>query len=159
MDADVIAQKERRMFRIVAVKRIGRKHVAGAFHHGEAVVDHIGRQGVFGPFDRVVDVDQRHVFIGAGFEGQREGVVAEVVRLRGVVDHILGAVDLRLQRGGDGVGDHLGARARIGGHDHDGRRRNLRIFRDRQPVDRDDARQHEEERDHQREPGTPDENC
>ena len=159
VDADVVAQKERCMFRIVAVKRIGRKHVAGAFHDGETVVDHVGRQGVLGPFDRVVDVDQRHVFIGAGFEGQSEGVVAEVVRLRGVVDHVLDAVDLRLQRGGDGVGDHLGARARVGCHDHDGRRRDLRIFRDRQPVDRDDSRQHEEERDHQRKPGPPDENC
>ena len=159
MNADIIAQEQRCMFRIFAVHGDGGQHVAGAFDHGQAVVDHVGGQRVFGAFDGVVHVDQRHILIRTGFEGQGQRVVSEVVRLRGVVDHVLDSVDLGFQRRCDRVRDHLGARAGVRGHHHDGRRRHLRIFRNRQFVDAEDSRQHQEQRDHQRKPRTSDKNC
>ena len=141
MDAYIVAEKKRCMFRILAEDRDGCQHVAGTFDDRESIVDHIGRKRVFRAFDGVVHIDQRHIFIGSGLEGQSQRVVAEIVRLRGIVDHVLNAVDLGFQRRCDRIGDDLGAGSGIRCHDHDGRRRDLRIFRNRQFVDAEDSRQ------------------
>ncbi len=54
-----------------------------------------------------------------------------VAHLRGHVEHAFHAVDLLLDRRGDGVGHDLGAGARIDDGYRDRRRRDLGILRDR----------------------------
>ncbi len=62
------------------------------------------------------------------------------VRLRRHVEHVLDAIDLLLQRGGDGLGEHPRVGAGIDGPDHDRRRHYLGILADRQREHRDAGR-------------------
>ena len=67
-----------------------------------------------------------HVQVDAGLERDGQRVGAVVGALRRHVHHVLDAVDLLLDRRGDGVGDDLGVGAGIDGRDLDRRRRDLR---------------------------------
>ena len=82
--------------------------------------------------DAVLHQHLRRIEVGAELEGDGERELAVAGRLRRHVEHVLDAVDLLLERRGDGVGDDLGRGAGIGGGDRDRRRRDLRILRDRQ---------------------------
>ena len=64
-----------------------------------------------------------------------------------MIDHVVDAVDLLLDRRGHGLCDDLGGGARKGRVHHHGRRRNLRIFGDRQRAKRDGADQRQDDRD------------
>ena len=63
--------------------------------------------------DAVLHQHLGHVEVDAVLEGDGQGVGAVVGALRGHVHHALDAVDLLLDRRGDGVGDDLGAGAGI----------------------------------------------
>ncbi len=132
VDVDVVAEENRGMLRIAAGEGYHGDDVGGAFHHREAIVDHFRRQEAFGALDRVVDVDERHVGVGVGLEGQDKGIAAAVVGGGRIIDHVLDAVDFAFQRRGDRFRDDLGARAGIRPHDHDGGRRNVRVLGDGQ---------------------------
>ena len=66
------------------------------------------------------------------------------------VEHVLHAVDLLLDRRGDGVGHDLGVGAGILRRHLHRRRRDLGILLDRQPPQRDGADQNRDHRDHVR---------
>ena len=104
------------------------------------------RQARLGERDAVLDQHLRRIEVGSELEsdGDRHPPVAG--RLRRLVEHVVDAVDLLLDRSSDRVGDRLGRRAGIVGADRHGRRHDLRELRDRQPDigegadDRDDDR-------------------
>ena len=85
----------------------------------------------------------RDVEVGAELEGDRDRGLAVVGGDAVDVEHVLDAVDLLLDRRGDGVGDDLRGRAGIGRANHDGRRHHVGKQRDgqlrvRQRSDEDD---------------------
>jgi len=79
----------------------------------------------------VLHIDRGDVGIGADLEGDVEPVIAGIGAVGGHVDHVVDAVDLRLDRGGDGVFDRFGIGAGIGGRDVDDRGRDLGELFDR----------------------------
>ena len=74
----------------------------------------------------VLHQDLGLVEVGADLEGDRQLVRAVAGAGRGHVEHALDAVDLLLDRRGDGVGEDLGVGAGVGRGDQDRRRRDLR---------------------------------
>ena len=96
----------------------------------------------------ILHVDLGGVEIGAERErhGQRQRAVAGGLR-RGV-QHAFDAVDLFLQRRGNGFGDDLGVGAGIGGAHHHGGRHHFGVFADRQLEHRQRAGDHEQQRQH-----------
>ena len=103
-------------------------------------------QARLGERNAVLDQHLRRIEIGAELEGDGDRHPPVAGRLRRLVEHVVDAVDLLLDRRGDRVGDGLGRRARIGGADRHRRRDDVRELRDRQPDigeradDRDDDR-------------------
>ena len=101
--------------------------------------------------DAVLHLHLRVVEIGAEREGDGQRHPAVGGRLREHVEHVLDAVDLLLERRGDGLGDDLRIGARIGrAHDHR-RRHDLRILADRQLEEREGAGDDDHQRQHGRE--------
>ena len=70
---------------------------------------------------------------------------------RAHVQHVLDAVQRLLERRGDGLRDHVGARARVDRRDADLRRRDVRVHRDRQLPERGEPGDHDECRNDRRE--------
>ncbi len=77
-------------------------------------------------------------------DGEIVGAVAGAGRLH--VEHVLDAVDVLLDRQGDGIDERRGARAGIARRDLHGRRHDVRILRGRQVDERDEADDDEEQR-------------
>ena len=102
------------------------------FLHRHAQPLHRVRQPRQGDGDAVLRQHLRGIEIGAQLERHRHCQLAVAGRLAAEIQHVLDAVDLLFQRRGDGLADHLGRGAGIGGGDLDGRRRDLGILRDRQ---------------------------
>jgi hypothetical protein len=136
---------------IAAVRRgKGETHedIGRAFARGHAgLLDDVGelRQGEADP---VLHQDLRHVQVDAVPEGDRQVVGAVVGALRGHVHHALDAVDLLLDRGGDGLGDILRAGAGIVGRHLHRRRRYRRKLRQRQREDGNPAGQGDDDGQH-----------
>ncbi len=106
----------------------------------------LGQQGQ-GGLHAVVDVDDREVGVGAHGEGGREGHLATGAA-RGVrIQHVLHTVHALLERCGHGFREHVRARAGIDGGDLDGGRKDVRVQRDRQSVERAEAGDEDERRD------------
>ena len=118
------------------------------FLHGHADALHLFRQPRQRDRDAVLHQHLRLVDIGAGLEHDVDLRRAVAGRLRHHVDHVVDAVDLLLDRRGDGLGHDLGRGARIGGGHLDGRRRDLRKFSDRQRAKRDRADKRQDDRKH-----------
>ena len=93
---------------------------------------HFGRQDGNGDGDAVLHQHLRGIEIGAELEGDGERHVAVARALRRHVEHVLHAIDLLLDRRGHRFRHDLRVRARIIRRDLNGRRRDLRILRDRQ---------------------------
>ena len=98
-------------------------------------------------FNAVLHQDLGHVQIGADLEGDRERVGAVAGAGGGHVDHVLHAVDLLLDGGGDGFGDHLGAGAGVGGRDLHRGRRDLGVLGHGKPPTAHRSRDHDDDRD------------
>ena len=94
--------------------------------------------------DVVLHQRQRVFEVGADLEGDRQRVAAVAAAGRRHVHRPLDAVDRLLDRDADRLGHHLRAGAGIAGRHLDGRRRDLRILRDRQA---DDAHRAQDDRD------------
>ena len=107
--------------------------------------------------DAVLHQHLRLVEIGAEPERDRQRHRAVGRALRRHVEHVFDAVDLLLDRRGDGVGDDLGRRARIRCADDDRRRHDVGILRGRQREIGDRAEDHDDDRQHGREDRTVDE--
>ncbi len=133
------------------VKMDGQEHVRGALAHRDAGgLDLLGqvRQGGGDP---VLHQDLGLIEIGPQPEGDGDGHVTVAGGLRGHVEHVLHAVDLLLDGGGDGLGDRLGRGAGIGGVHRHRRRRDLGVLGDRQTGIGDQPDQGDEDGDHRRE--------
>ena len=96
----------------------------------------------------VLDQDLRLVAVGADLEGDGERVLPVAGRERGHVDHALDAVDALLDRQRDLARDCRRAGAGIARGHHHRRRGDVGILRDRQAEQRDDAEDHDQQRDH-----------
>ncbi len=105
-------------------------------------------QDRLGQRDAVLHQHLADVQVGAGLERHGQRVVAVVGALRRHVQHVLDAVDLLLDRRGHGVGHGLGVGAGIVGRHLDGRRRDVRVLRDRQREQGDAAAQRDDDRQH-----------
>ena len=89
----------------------------------DALELHLRRQLRQRECDAILHEHLRQVHVGADLESHRQCVVAVVGGLRRHVEHVLDAVDLLLDRGGDGIGHDRGVGARVArGHLHRGRR-------------------------------------
>ena len=114
---------------------------------GHADVAHVDRQSGLRDTDAVLHLDLRDIEIGADVEADGNRKTAVAGRVRRHVDHVLDAVDLLLDRRHHGCRHDIGARAGILARDGDGRRRDLRVLRNRQPEKRHAAQDHENDRD------------
>ena len=98
----------------------------------DAAPAHLLGQLRLGDRHPVLDQHLGLVEVGAEREGDGDLDAAVAGRLGDHVEHVLDAVDLLLERRGDGLGHDLGRGAGIGGRDHDGGRRHLGILGHRQ---------------------------
>ena len=112
--------------------------------------------------DRLRQLGQRQIHpvlhlhlrgIGVGVEREVHGdrQLPGVGAHRGHVEHVVHTGELRLDGRGHRVAHGLGVGARIGGRDLDLHGRDRRVLCDRQELGADQARQHDEQRDHRRE--------
>ena len=148
LDGGVVAQVE------VVAAVVRREQVDDHQHVGRllldgdaAALDQVG-QDRLGQRHAVLHQHLGDVQVGAGLERDGQRVVAVVGALRGHVHHALDAVDLLLDGGGHGVGDDLGVGAGVGRRHLDGRRRDLRVLRDRQREQGDAAAQRDDDGQH-----------
>ena len=109
---------------------------------------HFLRQRGNGGRDPVLDQDLVLVGIRADREGDDQGVSAVVRARRLHVEHVLDAVDILLERQGDGVDERPGARAGVARRHLHGRRDDIGILRRRQLDEGDQADQDKEQRQH-----------
>ena len=100
--------------------------------------------------DAIVDIDRVDVGIGAELEAHRESVCAVISARALHVDHLVDADDLRLQRLRHGRLEHLGGRARVHRRDLDLGRHDIGELRDRNPRERQEAAQRDDDRDDDR---------
>ena len=107
--------------------------------------------------DAVLHQHLREIQVGADLEGHDQ-IIGAVRRAGGLhVQHVLDAVDLLLDRQRHGVDNNARTRARIDGRHLHRRRRDVRILRDRQIDQRDQADHDHQDRDHVGEDGALDE--
>ncbi len=147
---DMQARIVRQVQHVVAL--VGRDQVHDHGQVGRALLGghakslHFLRQLRQGLGDAVLHLHLGVVEVGAQREGDGQGHRAVAGGLRGGIEHAFHAVDLLLERRGDGFGDDLRVGARIAGaHDH-GRRHDFGIFADRQLEQRDAAGDHDQYR-------------
>ena len=150
VDRGVVSQELGVVGAVGRVDRNDQKRQPDRLLHGRAELVHGARQ-LRGRLRQPVLCEHLvQVDVGADLEAdlQRQRAIAAVDRLH--VDHLLDAVDLLLDRRGDGRLDRDGIRAGVGGLDLDDRRDDVRVLRDRQAADHDDAADHGDDRDHDR---------
>ena len=107
--------------------------------------------------DAVLRQHLRLVDIGAEAEGDVDCRLTVVGALGREIEHPLDTVDLLLDRRGDRVGHHLGARPRVGRLDRDRGRHDLGILGDRHPHEGHAADDHDHDRKDRGEDGAVDE--
>ena len=154
VDFDVVAELKQVQLGTVGRECVHAENIGGTLDglHAERL-DFRGERGLRA-LHGVLDVDLRNIGIGSGFEGNRKLIIAAVVRRRAEVDHIFDTVDFRFDDGSDGIRDNFSAGARVGGGNHNLRRCDFRIFRDRNVRDAHRAQKHGDERDHDRQLGS-----
>ena len=108
------------------------------------------RKTGLGDRDLVLDQDLRLIQISAEFEGNGDRQLTRRGSLAVDVQHVLDAVHLLLDRRRDRVRDHLRRRTRVLRRDHDRRRHDLGVLRNRQRGISDGADDHEQDRHHHR---------
>ena len=107
---------------------------------------HFLRQRRQGDGHAVLHEDLRQIGIRADGEGDDQSIGAVVGVRRLHVEHVLDAVDLLLDRQGDGIDDGAGAGARVARRDLHGRRHDVGILRARQLKERDEPDEHDDQR-------------
>ena len=157
VDPGVVAEEE------IVARAVGRdqvddqREVGRLLRHAHALALHLLRELRLGDLHAVLDVDGGDVQVVADLERDRGAHAAVVRAVRGHVHHALDAVDLLLDRDGDGALDHLRARAGVAGRDLHGGRGDRRKLRDREQRNADGARERDQDREHGREDGAIDE--
>ena len=120
----------------------------GLFLHRDALRLHRGRQLRERARHAILHQHLREIEIGADLERHDERVGA-VSRARGLhIEHVLDAVDLLLDRQRHGVDHDAGAGTRIARRHLHGRRGDVRILRNRQIDERDQADHDHQDREH-----------
>ena len=142
---------------LLVAAAVRRDHVHDHHQVGRGLADHDAEtlhvlgQARLGDRDAVLHQHLRLVDVDAGLEHDVDRQAAVTGRLRLDVEHVVDAVDLELDRRGDGLGDHLGGGAGIGRGDVDGGRCDLGIFRHGKPALGDEAHDHDDDREDRRE--------
>ena len=102
LGAGVVADKQRRQRAQRRVEAYPHKQIAGALAHLDAILLHLRRELRQRLRHPVLHVDRRQVGIGARREGYAQAV-RPLIRAGGLhIQHMIDAVELGLQRGGDG---------------------------------------------------------
>src|SRR5262249_36933350 len=131
----------------------------GFLADGEAVARDLSRQLRNGETGAVLHVDG----VDVGIRAQREGHRQDVTTIRGagglVIERVVDAVDLLLDRLRHGRFDHLGIGARIARVECNLRRYDVRELRDRDRENRDDAGKRDDDGDDDGKPRPLDENA
>ncbi len=130
IDRRVIAHEQAVVLPVRRIERHDLQDRGVLFLDGDALRLHRLRQRGQRAVDAVLHQHLIDVGIGADVEGHRQriGAVGGAGRLH--VEHLVDAVDLRLDRQRDGVDHRLRACAGIARRDLHGRRHDVRIFRD-----------------------------
>jgi len=119
--------------------------IGAALAHRDALPAYLLRQPGLRQGHAVLHQHLRLVEVGPLLEGDGELHDTIVRGLAGHIQHVLDAIDLLLQRRGDGLRQHFGAGARIDGLDLHAGRGDLGILRDRQANEGNRADQHDED--------------
>ena len=128
---------------VALVGRVDRHHhhdAGGLLVDHQALLRHHLRQLRHRLAQLVLHVDLVDVRVAARLEHHHDLRVAARGAGRVVVEQVVDAVQLRLDRRRDVVGDHLGGRARVARVDRDLRRRHVRVLLDRRDRHRHRAR-------------------
>ncbi|MNI33592.1 hypothetical protein D3C73_875500 [compost metagenome] len=133
------------------------QEAARALVHHHADLAHLFGQFRLGQGDAVLDQHLGRIQVGARLERHGDGHRPVRGRGRGHVDHALDAIDLLLDRRGDGLGQGLSRGAGVGRADVDRRGGDLGILRQRQVRQGEGPDQGDEDRDHDREDRSVDE--
>jgi len=146
IDVEIVADEERG----VAIDRIGEDGAAEdeilrRLGDGDADLLHGGREPTGGGVDAILDIDGREVRVASDIEGCRDRADTVVGAGGGDVLHPLGAVDLLLERRGDGRFDGLGTGAGINGGHSDLWRSEVGELSDREGGNADRARKNDEQ--------------
>ncbi len=145
---------------MAAVLRIGGDHeqeVGGRLGHAKPGLLHFLRQERGRLLQLVLHLDLRDVRVGALFEGQRDREIARAIAGRCKVAKVVDPLHLLLDDLRRRVLERLRVGARIGRCDRHLGRGDLGELRDRQRPDRQDAGQHQDDRDDPCEDGSIDE--
>ena len=159
VDGDVIGEEQRIVGVLGRIDRDDAEQRRGFLLHRDALALHVRRQLRQRHLDPVVDVDGVDVGIGAELERRRERIAAVVAARALHVDHLVDADDLRLDDLGDGRFHDGGVGAGIKRRDRDLRRHDIRILRQRDGVEREQAGDRGDDGDDDGEPRTVDEDC
>ena len=134
-----------------------RQNIVAPLFHGDSGLGDFGGQLRLRPFDRILQIDHCDVRVGSAAESHGACIVAVVAAGRGEVQQVVNAVDLVFQGNCHGLHDHIRTCSGIGCGNINLRWRDLRVFRHRQPGERNDAGQHHDDADDQRKTGMFDE--
>ncbi len=157
IDGDVIGEEQRIVGVLGRIDRDDAEQRRGFLFYRDALALHVRRQLRQRHLDAVVDVDGVDVGIGAELEGRRERVAAVVAARALHVDHLVDADDLRLDDLGDGRFHHRRIGAGIKRGDRDLRRHDIRILRQRDGIEREQAGDRRDDGDDDGKPRTVDE--
>ena len=157
VDGDVVADEQRVLAGVGAGEDDEFQDGGGLFFDRDALQLHFRGQPRQGGLHAVVDVDRVDIGIGAEREADDELVAAVVGAVGFHVDHLVDAVDLRLQRLGHGGFHHRRGGAGVARGDLDLWGHDVRELRDRDAGERDQAGQGGDDGDDDRQPGPVDE--
>ena len=159
VDDCVIGDEQRVLFAGLAVEDDELQHRRGFFLDDQSFELHFLRQLGQRGLNAVVDVDRIDVGVAAQLETDGKIVAAVIAARRLHVDHLVDADDLRLDRLRDAGFDIGGGGARISRGDLDLRRHDVRELGDRDPAQRDQPGDRDDQRDDDREPRPVDKDC
>ena len=145
VEQGVVAQEHGVVAALRGCERNDLEKVGGGLAYGDAVTDNVRRKLALRDGNPVLDFDRIDVLVGADVEGHGQAVGAVVAALRAHVEHVLRAVDLLLDGGGDRLRYHVGIGAGKAGRHRDLRRNHLRILGNRKAHRRQHAHQDHEQ--------------
>ena len=158
IDGGEIGQEEG-FLAVVGRKNIDHQQQVGGLrlHRDTKLLHLLGQEGQ-GLGDAILGVDLGDIRVRTHGKGHRQAIGAGGGGGRGHIQHVLDTIDLLLDGTADGAGDGLGIRARVGGVDHDHRRRDVGILSHGDRLDGEQTRHHQDDGDHGRQPWPIDEN-
>ena len=156
LGAGVVADLQRRQGRLRRIEAHPHQQVTGALAHLYTILLRFRRQLRHRLCNAVLYINGRHIGVGARGKGQVQAIAAVISAGRLHIEHMINAVELCLQRRGDGLRYILRAGARPAGADVHHGRRDLRVLLHRNELQRDRTAKDHQQSNHHRETRTTD---